>query len=168
MTIKGLIKYKMDIHEFLQSAGGVLYTFGTKAAEVIGNIFNSLTGWIYSKLSSVTLPMMPTVMKIFSNATLNRTVFYTIVLYIVIMNIVSFLMFGIDKKRAKKRQKRISEKKIMRVCFWGGALGGIIGMSIFKHKTKQKKFSVSIPVLFMIQLILYSFLLGFLGFWAFF
>ena len=52
--------------------------------------------------------------------------------------------------------------------FFGGATGGIIGMNVFRHKTLKKKFSVGIPSLFVLQLILNSFILGFLGFWTFF
>lgn len=158
----------MDIHEILQSIGQFLYIAGTAIWKWINSGISIFMGWMSSMLSSVQLPMMPTMMKIFSNATVNRVIFYVIAGYIVFMNVTAFFMFGIDKKRAKKRGKRISEKSLMRVCFWGGALGAMLGMSIFAHKTKHKKFSISIPVMFVIQLILFSFLLGFLGFWAFF
>ena len=61
-----------------------------------------------------------------------------------------------------------ANKYLMKVCFFGGATGGIIGMNVFRHKTLKKKFSVGIPILFVLQLILNSFILGFLGFWTFF
>ena len=79
------------------------------------------------------------------------------------------MMFGIDKKRSKSRKKyRVPEKKLLSLCFFGGAGGGVLGMQIFRHKTQHKKFTILVPLMFVIQLILYSVLLGFLGFWAFF
>ena len=84
------------------------------------------------------------------------------------MRMWAFALFGADKSNAKRKQRRIKESKLMKVCFFGGATGGIIGMNVFRHKTLKKKFSVGIPILFVLQLILNSFILGFLGFWTFF
>ena len=85
-----------------------------------------------------------------------------------IMNIWALYLFGQDKASAKRKQRRIREGKLLKVCFFGGAIGGIIGMNLFRHKTLKKKFSVGVPIMFVLQLILDSFILGFLGFWTFF
>ena len=49
------------------------------------------------------------------------------------MNIWAFALFGADKSNAKRKQRRIKESKLMKVCFFGGATGGIIGMNVFRH-----------------------------------
>lgn len=158
-TIGDALSYAGD---FLKQFGvwlwGVLQSFCTWAALSVSSWFSSLT-----------LPMMPTILKIFSNASVNLAVFYIVFGYIIIINIAAFVMFGNDKKKAAgKRTRRTPEKSLLKVCFWGGAAGGLIGMQIFRHKTLHKKFTVLVPIMFVIQLILDSFILGFLAFWAFF
>lgn len=128
----------------------------------------SISEWIGEFFGNEILPMMPTMLKFFSNKTLNIIIFCIVAGYILIINIISVSLFASDKKKAKRRDMRISEGRLMRSCFWGGAIGGMIGMHMFNHKTKKKKFFIIVPILFVIQLILHSFVLGFLGFWAFF
>lgn len=62
---------------------------------------------------------------------------------------------GMDKYRAKKDLWRISEMKLMCVAFLGGALGVLIGMSVFHHKTKHLKFKIGVPLLILINGIMY-------------
>lgn len=166
----------MTAEEFFTSLGSVLGIIGSWLWQLIlwifellkllfGHIAIAVSSW----LSTLTLPMLPTILKIFSNDTLNLALFFILLLYVIGMNIAAFMMFGIDKKRSKVRKKyRISEKTLLRYCFWGGAGGGLLGMQVFKHKTQHKKFTISIPLMFLIQLVLFSVLFGFLGFWAFF
>lgn len=151
----------MDIHEILQTMGQYLYV-----------AFSSLWSWIQLAFSAVgewfsALPL-PTSIKLFGNDKVNKYLFFSFVIYLLIMNIWAMALFGSDKSKAKRKQNRVRESKLMRVCFFGGAVGGLIGMNVFHHKTLKRKFSVGIPVLFVIQLILNSFILGFLGFWTFF
>jgi uncharacterized membrane protein YsdA (DUF1294 family) len=121
--------------------------------------------WLSDWLSTINFP---TVMKLFSDVRANRTLFIALAAYIVFMNVWAFSLFARDKHSAKRKQRRISESKLMKVCFFGGAAGGLIGMNVFRHKTLHKKFTVGVMLMFIVQLILYSFILGFLGFWAFF
>ena len=151
----------MDIREILQTAGQYCYIVIMQIWEWIKIGFAALGAWLSS------LPW-PTSIKLFSNDTANKYIFFGIVAFLVIMNIRAFYLFAHDKSSAKRRDRRVSEKKLMRACFWGGAIGGIIGMNAFRHKTQKKKFSIGVPVLFVIQLILDSFILGFLVFWTFF
>lgn len=151
----------MDIHEILQSAGQYLYIIGTAIKDAAIWLWRAFSAWY------ATIPL-PTSIKIFSNDTANKYLFFGISLYLIIMNIWAFVLFGSDKSKAKRKQRRIQEGKLFRVCFFGGAIGGMIGMNAFKHKTKKKRFSVGIPVLFVLQLVLNSFILGFLAFWTFF
>lgn len=166
----------MTAEEILGSVGSVLSVIGSYLwqflqwlFELLGKLFGHIAIAISTWLSTLTLPMLPTFLKIFSNETINLAVFFVIFLYIIAMNIITFMMFGIDKKRSKiRRARRIPERTLIASCFWGGAGGGLLGMQIFKHKTQHKKFTIFVPLLFIIQLVLYSVLLGFLGFWAFF
>ena len=54
-----------------------------------------------------------------------------------IFNIVAFVLYGRDKWLAKKHKWRISEKVLLSVSFFGGALGALLGMQVFRHKTKH-------------------------------
>lgn len=146
-----------------------LKIFGAWLWELLQKLFSDIALSVSSWLSGITLPMMPTILKIFSNKTVNSAVFFIIIAYIVIINICAFIMYGSDKKKAQTRKKRrTSEKSLIKVCVLGGAAGGLLGMQIFRHKTLHKRFTITIPILFAVQLVLYSFILGFLGFWAFF
>ncbi len=106
--------------------------------------------------------------KLFSNIPINRTVFFILLAYIAFINIFTYIQYVSDKKKAKRRDERISEKRLLGICFAGGAIGGMMGMNFAHHKTKKKKFTVTVTILFVIQTVLYCFLVGFLGFWAFF
>lgn len=150
----------MDIHEVLQTIGQFLYMAGTAIKDGAVWLWAALCAWC------ATLPL-PTSIKLFSNDMANRYLFFGLSLFLLIMNIWAFVLFGSDKSKAKRRQRRIREGKLIRVCFFGGAIGGLIGMHVFAHKTQKKKFTVGISILFVIQLVLNSFLLGFLAFWTF-
>lgn len=151
----------MDIHEILQTVGQFLYMAGTAIKNGAVWLWTVISAWY------ATLPL-PTSIKLFSNDTANKYLFFGISLFLIIMNIWAFVLFASDKSKAKRRQRRIRESKIFRTCFFGGAIGGLIGMHVFNHKTQKKRFSVGIPILFVLQLILNSFILGFLAFWTFF
>ncbi len=150
----------MNIQEILQTIGQYLYLAGAALLSALQGLWDMIAEYLPKQL--------PTTLKLFSNNTVNKFLFFGILIYLLIMNIWSLTLFGADKASAKRKQIRIKEKKLFRVCFWGGAIGGIIGMNLFRHKTLKKKFSVGIPIMFVIQLIFDSFLLGFIGFWTFF
>lgn len=65
-----------------------------------------------------------------------------IVIYMVIMSVIGFVSMGIDKKRAINKKWRIPEKTLFIIAFLGGAAGSVLGMRIFKHKTKHMKFVI--------------------------
>jgi uncharacterized membrane protein YsdA (DUF1294 family) len=66
--------------------------------------------------------------------------------YLVIVNIVAFVMFGVDKKRAINDQWRIPEKTLLGVALAGGSVGAFAGIQIFRHKTRDLKFKTLVPV----------------------
>lgn len=69
------------------------------------------------------------------------------------MNLAAFLCMGLDKRKAKSKRWRISEASLLVLCFFGGALGGLLGMLLFRHKTRHLKFMVLAPLFLVLQLI---------------
>lgn len=78
----------------------------------------------------------------------------TIIIYLIAINIVSISLMYIDKKKAKKHKWRISENTLISLSVIGGSIGGLCGMYAFHHKTKHAKFSLGIPVILIIQILL--------------
>ena len=72
--------------------------------------------------------------------------------YLIIINIINFIMFGIDKVKAKKNKWRIPESTLLGLSLIGGSLGGIMAMTSFRHKTKKKKFTIGMPILLLINI----------------
>lgn len=77
--------------------------------------------------------------------------FKYVFIYILIINLIGFLFMYIDKKRAINHQFRISENTLLLLSILGGSIGSFIGMYKFRHKTKKKKFTVGIPLIFIIE-----------------
>ena len=75
-----------------------------------------------------------------------------IVIYMVIMSIISFASMGIDKKRAINKKWRTPEKTLFIIAFLGGAAGSVLGMRIFRHKTKHMKFVIFMPLFLVLQI----------------
>ncbi len=69
--------------------------------------------------------------------------------YLIIINIVTFVTFGIDKRKAKKDKWRISEQALVTLMVIGGAFGGYFGMEKFRHKTQKMKFKVARVISFI-------------------
>ena len=74
------------------------------------------------------------------------------ILYIIGINILSFTLMGWDKYCAKKHFWRISEYNLLGLALLGGALGTLLGMITFHHKTKKKEFQIQIPFFILINL----------------
>ncbi|KYC93441.1 MULTISPECIES: DUF1294 domain-containing protein [Bacillus] len=72
-------------------------------------------------------------------------------IYAVLINGYGFWIMGADKKRAKARRWRISEKRIWLTAAMFGSLGVWIGMRAFRHKTKHKSFLYGVPILFLAE-----------------
>ncbi|MCR4685741.1 MAG: DUF1294 domain-containing protein [Lachnospiraceae bacterium] len=77
-----------------------------------------------------------------------------LVLYFVIINTAGFLAMGVDKRRSKSRRKwRISEAAMFTVALFGGTLGIIGGMYLFRHKTQKPAFQYGMPVILVLQIL---------------
>jgi len=73
-------------------------------------------------------------------------------IYFVIINIITFCLYGIDKRKARKGKWRISEMTLLLSAFLGGSLGALSGMYIFHHKTKHWKFKLFVPLFLIINI----------------
>jgi len=74
--------------------------------------------------------------------------------YLVIINVVTFFMYGIDKWKAKKSKWRIRETALLGLAVLGGSIGAWLGMKVWHHKTQHKKFKYGVPAIIIIQLAL--------------
>lgn len=74
-----------------------------------------------------------------------------IFIYYMITNIIAFIIFGIDKNRAIKKQRRISEKSLFFISFISGSFGTLIAMEFFRHKYNKIKFRILIPIFFFLH-----------------
>ena len=77
-----------------------------------------------------------------------------IVVYLVIVNILGFAVMYIDKQKAKKGSWRIKESTIFVITFLGGGVGTILGMYVFRHKTKKLKFTIGLPTILLTEIAL--------------
>ena len=73
--------------------------------------------------------------------------------YLIIINILTFIIYGIDKEKAKKGQWRIPESILLLLAVVGGSFGAWFGMRKFHHKTRKPKFYISVPLIFIVQVI---------------
>ena len=74
--------------------------------------------------------------------------------YLAAVNLAAFALMGLDKRRARRGAWRISEKALFLPAVLGGALGGLVGMRVFHHKTKHWYFRFGMPALLIVQIIL--------------
>ena len=75
-------------------------------------------------------------------------------IYLVIINVVTFFVYGIDKWKAKKSKWRIRETALLGLAVLGGSIGAWLGMKVWHHKTLHKKFRYGVPAIIVIQLLL--------------
>lgn len=75
-------------------------------------------------------------------------------IYIFIINAISFSLFGIDKYKARRGLWRIPEKILFLSAILGGSIGAIAGMYLFRHKTKHRSFTIGMPAILFIQILL--------------
>ncbi|WP_288510387.1 DUF1294 domain-containing protein [uncultured Prevotellamassilia sp.] len=81
-----------------------------------------------------------------------------LVCYLLAINAVTFIVYGIDKYKAKKAKWRISEATLLLLAVLGGSVGAWVGIKVWHHKTMHKKFKYGIPAILLIQIALMAFL----------
>ena len=76
-----------------------------------------------------------------------------IIIYLIIINIIGFLVMYIDKQKAKKGKWRIPEKTLFIITVLGGGIGTISGMYTFRHKTQKLHFTIGLPAITILEII---------------
>ncbi len=77
-----------------------------------------------------------------------------LILYLVIINALSFALMLADKRRAQKKRWRIRESTLLAVAALGGSVGSLIGMYTVRHKTKHLKFTLGVPLILAVQILI--------------
>lgn len=80
------------------------------------------------------------------------------IIYLIIITVVTFFVFGIDKYKAQKSKWRIPEKVLFLLSVIGGSVGALLGMYTFRHKTKKLYFKFGIPLILIVQIVLIYFI----------
>ena len=75
-----------------------------------------------------------------------------------IVYVVTFLVYGIDKLKAKQGSWRISEATLLLLAVFGGSIGALLGMQVWHHKTMHKKFKYGLPMILLVQIALIYFI----------
>jgi len=74
--------------------------------------------------------------------------------YLVLVNAAAFLLMLVDKRKAQNNTWRIPEKTLIGIALIGGSIGAIMGMNLFRHKTTHLKFSLGLPLILVLQILL--------------
>lgn len=83
------------------------------------------------------------------------------VLYLIVINLIGYLIMYTDKKRAIRHEYRIPEKNLWLIAIIGGAVGTTLGMNRFRHKTKHLSFKIGFPFLAILQVAALVYIIGF-------
>ena len=77
-----------------------------------------------------------------------------VLLILAAVNLLAFALYGVDKVKAKKGAWRIPEATLLLVAFLGGSMGALLGMEVFRHKTRHAKFRILVPLFLILHIAL--------------
>ena len=77
---------------------------------------------------------------------------YLPLFYLLAINLLSFLIYGVDKWKAKREKWRVPEKTLFLLALLGGSVGALVGMKVFHHKTRKWYFRFGIPAILILQI----------------
>ena len=80
--------------------------------------------------------------------------YHFITAYLVLINAAAFLLMLLDKQKSRRGAWRIPEKTLLTIAILGGSAGAIIGMYMFRHKTRHLKFALGLPLILALQICL--------------
>lgn len=79
-------------------------------------------------------------------------------IYLLIVNIFTFIVYGVDKLKAKEHWWRISEATLLFLAVVDGSVGAWVGMKVWHHKTMHKKFKYGVPIILLLQAVLFCYI----------
>ena len=79
--------------------------------------------------------------------------------FLIFINLLAFLLMGLDKAKARRHKWRIPEKTLFLSAIIGGSIGAILGMQVFRHKTKHASFRIGMPCILLVQLALAAYII---------
>jgi uncharacterized membrane protein YsdA (DUF1294 family) len=74
-----------------------------------------------------------------------------LIYYLLAVNVLTFIVYGVDKWKARRGRWRVPEATLMGLAALGGSVGAWLAMQLFRHKTQKKKFRYGVPALFVLQ-----------------
>ena len=86
--------------------------------------------------------------------------YYIVGAYLILMNLLLFILMGRDKAAARTGARRTPETTLLALAVLGGSLGGLLGMAFFRHKSRKPAFRIGYPLILIVQLLLAGYLLG--------
>ncbi len=81
-----------------------------------------------------------------------ETILLVVLIYLVVINAIAFVMYGLDKKKAKQSQWRIPEATLLGLAAVGGSVGAWLAMKIWHHKTLHPQFKYGVPLMLVAQI----------------
>lgn len=82
-----------------------------------------------------------------------------LLIYLLAISVIAFVAYGFDKLCARRHRRRISEASLIWLAVVGGSLGALLGMWMWRHKTRHLKFTIGVPVILLAQMALALWLL---------
>lgn len=83
-----------------------------------------------------------------------HVIYIALIAYLILINIISFIIFAVDKRNATRGKWRVREITLIELTIVGGSIGGLIAMYKLRHKTQKMKFKIGVPVILVLQCIL--------------
>ena len=77
-----------------------------------------------------------------------------VLLWVLLWNIIAFVLMGIDKWKAAHESRRIRERTLFLSAVLGGSVGALLGMNLFRHKTQHRSFVIGMPAILIVQVLL--------------
>lgn len=85
------------------------------------------------------------------NALFNSPILHYILIYLIVINVITFFLYGIDKLKAKRARWRVPEATLIGLAVIGGSIGAWLAMMVWHHKTMHQKFKYGIPLILAAQ-----------------
>jgi uncharacterized membrane protein YsdA (DUF1294 family) len=76
-----------------------------------------------------------------------------LIYYLITINVLTFIVYGVDKWKAHRGRWRVPETTLLGLTALGGSVGAWLAMQLFRHKTQKKKFRYGVPAIFVLQLV---------------